>query len=686
MLTANALAKRMAQTAHVFRDAVAESMASGATSNDLNSLFYSYREHVRSEAGVAEFADTLAQVSVYALFAACCMQNDAWAFSRCELARLPAAHPFLRLLFDLLGGPAIGREPFASALDDLERTLKSCDLGAMCNHAPDELILAFYEAFLRAYDPSIRGRRGVYLTPEPVVGYLVRSVDALLAGELGLEHGLATVNPSARLTIEDPACGTGAFLSAVISHLTRLWASRAEVDGTTRQCLPQLVGCELLAAPCLLAHLIVGLRLRGGSVDAKVDIRLGNALEELEDAAGESQVAAHAGRQGAGATPSAARQFVASAHADEDTILVMLGNPPYRGHSANDGSAIANLLRGRAPGGEPTDNYFAMDGAPLAESNAKWLNDDYVKFIRYAQWRIERAGRGILAYVTSSGYLEGPTFRAMRRSLMRTFDALYLLDLHGNARRHERNADDTHAGTSPRDENVFAIQQGVALALFVRRRGAPGASRTAKLFIAELRGQREEKLRWLAAHSVADTPWGAVQPCAPIYAFTPHTSARHDDIEGIALPALMPEHSLGILTKRDALVIDVEPCDLLRRIADFADLARSDAECATTFALPMRDHDRWDLARTRRELAGAVDPNALRPYAYRPLDTRFLFYDARLVARPNVRVMRHLSRPNMALVVGRQGAATGSSGWDVAFVTDGLTDQNLFRRGGSCVF
>jgi len=496
---------------------------------------------------------------------------------------------------------------------ELSAILATADLPAVLEalrstaHRADPLA-HLYEWFLAAYDPAQRTVHGVFDTPAPVVAYLVRSADHLLRA-LGMPAGLAGA------TVLDPCTGTGAFLRGVL----------AEAPTITR-----LMGWELLPAP----YAITRLRL----ADTTADVRLLNALEEAEFAL----------------SPDAAP-------------LVVVGNPPYAGHSTNTGTWITNLLH--AQEGFTGGSYFDIDGTPLQEANVKWLLDDYVKFLRLGQWLIARAGAGVMAVITNHGYLDTPTFRAMRHSLAETFSTIYILDLHGNKVRETHRAD---------DENLFAIRQGVAIGLFVRQPGGHQAH-----YHAALRGTRDEKLAWLDAHTVADTPWQRVIPRAPAFLFVPRprTTALQ---AGVPLPEFMPLHSLGILTKRDALVVGFTEDDVWERVSVFADPVLSDSECAARFRVPAFDRDRWQLARVRAMLH--LNRTAIRPFLYRPLDQRWLYYDDLLVARPNHRVLDHLYPPNRALIVGRQGGATGSPVWDVAWVTTCLTDQNIFRRGGGAVF
>src|SRR5690606_38901239 len=198
-------------------------------------------------------------------------------------------------------------------------------------------------------------------------------------------------------------------------------------------------------------------------------------------------------------------------------VMVVLGNPPYSGHSANTGEWISGLLRGHdSLGNRATENYFEVDGGPLGERNPKWLNDDYVKFIRFAQWRIEQTGHGVLGFVTNHGYLDNPTFRGMRESLLRGFDRIYLLDLHGNSKKKETALD------GGKDENVFDIQQGVAIGLFVRDTGGTrDAGHRARVFHADLFGLRKEKYAALDAVDVEGTPWAELTPARPNYYLVP---------------------------------------------------------------------------------------------------------------------------------------------------------------------
>jgi len=713
--TPSDLARRLANLTRELREQVVAALERDDRSPALDALVdacYAELTVDRTPFAPTQVADTLAQIAAYALLTARCIHTGPAPFSRHELASLAAPHPFLRRLCGEIGGSGLDGEPFMPAVEALVRLLATVDTAALFaqhGNPPGDPLIHFYEAFLRAYDPALRGRHGLYVTPEPVVSYIVRSVDALLAGELGIADGLASLAgipcppwvcdeqasaDARRVIVLDPACGTGAFLAGVLEHVlghdhghTQSAGGQSLSPGRIRErILSRLIGCELLPAPYLIAHLILGVRFaqiaqlnpketeqrgRDGAwadhaqrniwCNDRFHIALGNALECAE------------------MWPEGA------ADAADGDVLVILGNPPYAGHSATASGQIAALLHGVDPrDGTPTGSYVDVDGAPLGERNLKWLTDDYVRFLRYAQWRIERAGQGILAFVTNAGYLENPTFRAMRLSLMRSFDAIFVLDLHGNSKRGER---DPSGARNARDENVFAIQPGVAIGLFVRRQGSPGPTRVAALHHADLWGTRSRKYACLATHSAADTPWTRLSPSAPHYGFTPRDASLEAEYQrGWPLREIMPEHSLGVLSKRDALVVGFTPEELLRRMAAFVDATLSDERCAQAFGLPRRDKDGWDLGEARAALAGNVQPELVKPVLYRPFDTRFIYYHPAVIARPNLRVMRHLERDNVALVIGRQGAATGAASWDVAFATSRLTDHNVFRRGGGTVF
>ena len=290
--------------------------------------------------------------------------------------------------------------------------------------------------------------------------------------------------------------------------------------------LPRLFGFELLMAPYAICHLKLALEIAGPEAGfampggERLNVFLTNTLEKPDDASSNQIVLmAHEIAREAASADAVKR---------DKPVMVVLGNPPYSGHSANKGTWIRDLLRGK-DGVDDTDSYFEVDGAPLGERNPKWLNDDYVKFIRFAQWRIERTGEGVLGFVTNHSYLDNPTFRAMRKSLMDTFDEIYLLDLHGNSKKKERAPD------GGRDENVFDIQQGVAIGLFVKKR-REGDGGLARVFHADLWGEREAgpdggKYGWLAANDLESTRWTELTPKTPRYLFIPRDEALAEEYE-----------------------------------------------------------------------------------------------------------------------------------------------------------
>ncbi|MGL5083855.1 MAG: N-6 DNA methylase [Microcoleaceae cyanobacterium] len=374
--------------------------------------------------------------------------------------RLPETNPFLRRLFRDVSQQPIAElgEDLADAIAEVFSILRAAKMDAIladfrAKMNREDIVIRFYEDFLAAYKPKMRERRGVYYTPEPVVSYMVRSVDILLKEKFDKPLGLA----DPEVMILDPACGTGTFLLWIFQEIHRKFQENPDLltvglddkswSGYVKErLLPRIFGFELLMAPYAIAHLKLGLFLEETGYQFDSGKRLGVYLTNtLDDAQRRSE--------------TLFQEFIAD-EANEAVgvkldvpVMVIVGNPPYSGHSENKSAWVSGLVK----------DYYMVDGLPLGEKNPKWLQDDYVKFIRFSQWRIDRTGVGILAFVTNHGYLDNPTFRGMRQSLAKTFDWIRVLDLHGNSKKKET------ASNGSKDENVFDIQQGVSIGLMIKR-------------------------------------------------------------------------------------------------------------------------------------------------------------------------------------------------------------------------
>lgn len=448
--TPRELAQRMARLAHLIRDLIIAAFETEPGSGSLHAQFVAFRDNLIPDLSVGQFADMYAQTIAYGLFAARCNHPTGIGFTRQNAAYLlPKTNPFLRRLFNHIAGPDLD-DRIAWLVDDLAQLLAQADMEAILKDfgkrtAKEDPVVHFYETFLAAYDPRVREMRGVYYTPEPVVSYIVRSVDYLLKTRFDKPQGLA--DPS--VLILDPAVGTATFLYMVINEVhdaiigqgqTGLWN-----DYVAEKLLSRIFGFEILMAPYAMAHLKLGLLLKETGYQFRSDQRLGIYLTNTMEEAIKHSEALFANW--------ITEEANAAAEIKKDKpIMVVLGNPPYSGHSANKGAWARQLV----------ERYKIVDGKPLGEKNPKWLQDDYVKFIRFGQWRIEQTGQGILAFITNHAYLDNPTFRGMRQSLMDTFDEIYILDLHGNTKKREVTPDGS------KDENVFDIQQGVAISIMVK--------------------------------------------------------------------------------------------------------------------------------------------------------------------------------------------------------------------------
>ncbi len=669
------LATRMAKLAQLIRSLILQTFAAEGDTGELHAQCEGFKRVLLDTLTTEQFADMYAQTLCYGLFAARC-NAPAGGFTRQSAAgALPKTNPFLRRLFNSIAGPDLD-DRIAWAVDQLALLLARADIAAILQDfgrrtRQEDPVVHFYETFLAAYDPKLRETRGVYYTPEPVVDYIVRSVDALLKRDFGIADGLAhagkvrakrikaeparpgrtasgTVREVSewahRVQILDPACGTGTFLYRVIGLIRECFAGNAGAwpGYVAEHLLPRLFGFEILMAPYAVAHMKLGLELHDSGYDVGNDERLRvyltNTLEE-----------AHAHTN----LPMFASFLAEEARAAADVkveapVMVVLGNPPYSGHSANKGRWIEDLMA-----------EYKRSPELKKPAQAKWLSDDYVKFIRFAQWRIEATGYGVLAFVTNHGYLDNPTFLDMRASLMQSFDALYLLDLHGNSKKKERAPD------GGKDENVFDIQQGVAIGLFVRRERAEGASTMpCRVHHADLYGLRGHKYAWLAEHDVTSTPWIDVTPAAPSRLFVPQDADLLAEYEsGWSLRDIFAPNgdpAPGIVTTHDDFAISWTREEAAAKVERLL-ATSSEAEAREIFTLCSQSQ--WNYARAKRELADGAWRARIVPILYRPFDVRWTVYDRNVAVHRRERVTDHLlEQGNVSLISSRQ-RSLGSEGW-----------------------
>ncbi|HMS85244.1 MAG TPA: N-6 DNA methylase [Nitrospira sp.] len=605
------------------------------------------------------FADMFAQTLAYGFFAARVHHADQSEFSRFAAAKiLPKTNPFLRQLFAEFAGVNMPDE-INWAVDEIIELLKLADMKSILRNfgkesAKDDPVVHFYETFLTAYDPSLREKRGVYYTPVPVVDYITGAVDEILETHFNKKNGLADDGT----LILDPGVGTASFLYKVVERIhARFSKNEGMWDSYVGESLLERVfGFEILMAPYAVSHLKLGLQLQDTGYKFQRDQRLGIFLTNtLEEAARKSQEMLF--------DWISREANAASAIKKDRPIMVVIGNPPYSGESANKGKWIHELLRGKdSINNKQTANYFECEGKPLGEKNPKWLNDDYVKFIRFAQWRIEQTGHGILAFVTNHGYLDNPTFRGMRETLLKTFDEIYILDLHGNTKKKEV------AASGKPDQNVFDIQQGVAIGLFVRKQAADrkqAKEQLAKVFRNDLLGTREDKYNWLRKTSFSETKWEAINPKSPFYRFECQNDALWGEYNlGWKVTDIFPVHSVGIATGRDKLTIQFSEDEVHETVKSFAKMP--DAEARETWKLGDDARD-WKVSRARKDV---LDTKASRDriisVLYRPFDKRYTYYTG------NSRGFLCMPRPAVANQMVKKN--------NIALITSRMTKGEVFRH------
>jgi predicted helicase len=458
------------------------------------------------------------------------------------------------------------------------------------------------------------------------------------------------------VTLLDPAAGTMTFIARAaqeaVSEFEAKYGAGAREDFIRRHILKNFYAFELMMAPYAVGHLKMGFFLeelghRLGD-DERVPFYLTNALdtEELD----QSRLP--------GFSALAEESRLAGKVKKQTPILVILGNPPYSGHSSNMGDWIRSLI----------DDYIQVDGKPLGEKNPKWLQDDYVKFLRFAQWKIGQAGRGVVGMITNHGYLDNPTFRGMRQSLMRTFDDIYILDLHGNSLKKETCPDG-----SP-DKNVFDIRQGVAIAFFIKRGETQESD--AAVRHADIWGARQEKYEWLDAHDLQRTDWQELMPGSPFYLFVPRDTALEATyLRSPSVSDVFPVNSVGIVTARDGLTIHWSHDEAWRTVTVFS---RMEPELARQGYNLGKDAQDWKVTLAQKDLLDSGPRREkIMPVLYRPFDVRYTYYTGcsrGFICRPRPEVMRHmLVGKNVAMMMPKRVEYVGP--WHHAFVTDVISEH-----------
>lgn len=664
------LSKIMGGKGQRIRDNIRSFFSSELGKNtDLVKLYETIKKLLVHDLTPNSFADMYAQTLVYGLFVARYYDKTPGSFSREEARELiPNSNKLLRHFFDhIVGADFDTRLKFivdelcevfshANVQELMKEYFKQGDLWGETEEGLDPVI-HFYEDFLEEYDPDLRKKMGAYYTPQPVVQFIVRSVDYLLKKEFGLTAGLADVSKTAnnihKVQILDPAVGTGTFISAIINLIyERLLKSGQKGRWPTyvhHDLLPRLHGFELMMAPYTIAHLKLGITFREtGFWDfhRRLGIYLTNSLEKSSlqpdmFAFGLAESIAEESKE-------------ASIIKNNTPIMVVIGNPPYSVSSSNKGEWILNLIKD-----------YKKD---LDEQNINSLSDDYVKFIRFSEYFIEKNESGIVAMITNNSFIEGITHRQMRKHLLETFDDIYILDLHGNSKKKEKSPDGS------KDENAFNIQQGVSINIFVRKNKEK--NNLGNVYHSEIYGKRAVKFQFLNKNEIQSVKWKKLNNTKPYFYYVQKDFHLEDEYnKGFKLNELFVDFGSGIKFRKDNLLVKkhFNKESVEQMLMDINNLDSS----ALYTKYDFNDTSDWKL-NDKKYLFKIGDTENIKSVQYRPFDVRYTYYPlhsiSEIIPRGDSRrsLMINLLKENVGLISKR-----GTSGnWNEAFVTNVLMDLN----------
>ena len=618
---------------------------------EVHNQFKVFKDVLVHDLDEESFADIYAQTIVYGLFTARLHDPTLPTFDRDEAARLlPKSNPFLKKFFQSLRDDLDPRIEWI--VDDLVEVFLASDVKSLLSDygkttARNDPIIHFYEDFLSMYDEKLRKAKWVYYTPEPVVDFIIRWVDDILKSEFAVADGLADTGKTTiqveqpnkkwklikvdkqvhRVQVLDPATGTGTFLNAIVKYIhetrfagmTGIWNSYVKDN-----LIPRLHGFEYMMASYAMAHLKLDLTLTetGFVQDEKSPQRLGiyltNSLEEQHNETGTLF-----------ANYLAQESVEANYIKRETPVMCIVGNPPYSINSWNKSEWILNLIK---------------DYKQNLNERKINLDDDYIKFIRLAQYYIDRNWEWILAYISNNSYLDGITHREMRKNLLTSFDSIYIYDLHGNARKKETCPDG-----SP-DKNVFDIMAWVSIIFAVKTKKKKKKWTLWKLYHFDSYGKRQEKYDKLSETSLANVSWTELQTPEPYYFFAPKDFAAEEEyMKSFSVNELFQVSNSWVKTDRDKLFIDFDDQELSNR---FKNLLSWNYD--NNFIQEYRIKDSGSYKITAKIWNNTFNNKNIINYQYRPFDFRYTYYKVWLTSRPALKVMKNISSDNVCLLLCRQ--------------------------------
>ena len=649
------LAQMMAGKAKLMADVIEKSLTHDdqeGKRSQIKSQMLSFQLMLIHDIDNKAFADIYAQTIAYGMFAARYHDPTLPTFSRMEAAELiPKSNPFLRKLFQDIAGFDLDSR-LTWIVDELVNIFLASDVATIMKNfgkstKQEDPVVHFYETFLGEYNPALRKARGVWYTPQPVVNFIVRAVDDILKTEFNLPQGLADTSKIRikenvqtnkglkplgerevhKVQILDPATGTGTFLAEVVKHIHKKFEGQQGIwsQYVTKDLIPRLNGFELLMASYAMAHLKMDMLLTETGYkptdNQRFRIFLTNSLEE--------------------AHPDTATLFSSwlSDEADQANaikrdapVMVVMGNPPYSVSSTNKSKWIEGL----------TADYKK----DMKERNIQPLSDDYIKFIRFGQHFIDKNGSGILAYISNNSFIDGIIHRQMRKHLLESFDKIYILDLHGNAKKKEVCPDG-----SP-DQNVFDIMQGVSINIFVKT-AKKKQCELGEIFHYDLQGKREFKYDFLSDNSLKSLDWNTLEYTKPNYFFVnKNFDGENVYEEGFNINKLFTTSSSGIKTQRDDASITFTEKESNNISNDFKYCTENELRLKYKY-IDVRD---WKISYAKEDLMNnEILANEL---SYRPFDTRWMTYTGKtkgIMGYPRYEVMKHfINNNNLGLISSRQ--------------------------------